>query len=85
MDQSTRRSRGTRFAAAVALAAALTLASGQAFAHDHRSTESGHPLRMIAYVVHPIGVILDTLILRPIHWLGSHEPLETLFGHEEDE
>jgi hypothetical protein len=27
-------------------------------------------------------VILDLLIFRPAHWVGSHEPLATLFGHE---
>ncbi len=41
---------------------------------------AGHPLRIVAYVLHPIGVTLDYLIFRPAYWLGSHEPLKTLFG-----
>jgi hypothetical protein len=44
---------------------------------------AGHPLRIVAYAVHPVGVILDYLILRPCYWLGSHEPLRTLFGRDE--
>jgi len=43
---------------------------------------AGHPVRMIAYVLHPVGVILDYVIFRPAYWIGSHEPLRTLFGRE---
>ncbi len=73
-----------RALAALVLAAALLAAGSPAAAHDHDSTRSGHPLRIVAYVLHPIGVILDTLILKPAHWLGSHEPVATLVGHDED-
>jgi hypothetical protein len=41
---------------------------------------AGHPLRIAAYAAHPFGVILDTLIFHPAWWLGTHEPLRTLFG-----
>ncbi|MBW2242325.1 MAG: hypothetical protein JRH01_10085 [Deltaproteobacteria bacterium] len=68
----------------VVVALALVAAGAPALAHDHDSTRSGHPLRIIAYVLHPVGVILDTLILKPAHWLGSFEPIATLVGHEED-
>jgi hypothetical protein len=54
-----------------------------AAAEDYDESRTGHPLRILAYVVHPVGVILDTLIFRPVHWLGSHEPLKTLFGQED--
>jgi hypothetical protein len=40
-------------------------------------------LRILAYCVHPVGVILDYLIFRPAHWVGSHEPMKTLFGHKD--
>ena len=53
-------------------------------ADDFDSTHAGHPLRIVAYVLHPIGVAIEYLILRPAHWLVSQEPMETLFGHEED-
>ncbi|MGH9885784.1 MAG: hypothetical protein ACREBE_09665 [bacterium] len=41
---------------------------------------AGHPLRIAAYVLHPFGVILDTLIFHPAWWVGTHEPFRTLFG-----
>ena len=41
---------------------------------------AGHPLRVVAYVLHPVGVVLDTLIFHPAWWVGTHEPLRTLFG-----
>jgi hypothetical protein len=50
---------------------------------DYDETYSGHPLRIVAYVLHPIGVILDTLIFKPFHWIGSHEPIKTLVGQED--
>ena len=41
---------------------------------------AGHPLRIVAYALHPIGVILDYAIMRPAYWIGSHEPIRTLVG-----
>ena len=29
---------------------------------------------------HPFGVALDYLIFRPAWWVGTHEPLRTIFG-----
>jgi len=54
-----------------------------AAADEHDPHRSGHPLRVIAYVLHPVGVILDTLIFRPAHYLVSQRPLNKLFGHED--
>lgn len=77
-----RRSR--RFGVAAAILAAMLLAA-PAFAEEDRlanydSLDAGHPVRIAAYVLHPVGVMLDTLIFKPAYWLGSHEPLKTLFG-----
>lgn len=47
---------------------------------DYDSKDAGHPLRIAAYVLHPVGVIIDRLIFRPAYWIGSHEPFYTLFG-----
>jgi hypothetical protein len=83
--ESRRRSRCSgkaRWLAAVAALAMLTAASPAA-AEEYDETYRGHPLRIIAYVLHPIGVILDTLIFRPFHWIGSHEPFKTLSGQED--
>ncbi len=49
--------------------------------NDYDPTEAGHPLRAVAYVLHPIGVVLDTLIFRPAHWLASKKPLKGLVGN----
>jgi hypothetical protein len=66
----------------------LLLASSAALASsdlddEYDPTETGNPLRVVAYVLHPVGVILDTLIFRPAHWLGSKEPIKTLVGKED--
>ena len=58
----------------------LALGAPSGAAAEYDSKQAGHPLRIVAYVLHPAGVILDTLIFRPAYWLGSHEPLRTLFG-----
>ena len=77
--ESPRAARARRYAAALALV--LTLTAGPAFADEYDVEHAGHPLRIAAYVLHPVGVLVDRVILRPAHWLGSHEPLKTLFGH----
>ena len=66
--------------AALALAA-FAVASG-ARADDYDPQKAGHPVRIAAYVVHPVGVVLDLLIFRPAHWIGSKEPFARFFGHE---
>jgi hypothetical protein len=48
----------------------------------YNPTRAGHPLRIAAYILHPFGVILDTLIFHPAWWVGQHEPMRTLFGVE---
>jgi hypothetical protein len=49
---------------------------------NYEPLQAGHPLRIAAYVLHPVGVILDYAIFRPFYWIGSHEPLRTLFGQD---
>jgi hypothetical protein len=70
----------------VATSLVLVLLGGAApvAADDYEPKRAGHPLRILAYVVHPVGVALDYLIMRPVHWVGSYEPFRTLFGHESD-
>jgi hypothetical protein len=83
LGRGRRRGTGLR-ALALALLLALVL-PGAARADDYDPQRAGHPLRIVAYVLHPVGVALDYLIFRPAHWLGSHEPLRTIFGHRTDE
>jgi hypothetical protein len=79
-----RAARTGRFGAILLLSAVLGLAAGQARADDYDPSRAGHPLRIAAYLLHPIGVILDYAIFRPAHWAVHREPLTTLFGHRED-
>jgi hypothetical protein len=67
---------------AAALALALLGAPGSAGTTRYNPQRAGHPLRIIAYVLHPVGVIADTLVFHPAWWLGTHEPLRSLFGVE---
>jgi hypothetical protein len=72
-----------KWSAALLLAAALAVtAAGTVRADDHDPKTAAHPVRIAAYVLHPVGVVLDYLIARPAHWLGHKEPIRTLVGHE---
>jgi hypothetical protein len=53
-----------------------------AAADEYDARRAGHPLRIVAYVLHPIGVTLDWLIFRPAHWAGSQPALAYIFGHD---
>jgi len=46
--------------------------------------EAGHPLRLAAYLLHPIGVAVDYCLMRPAYWMVQHEPLATIFGVERE-
>ncbi len=65
-----------------ALGVGLLLMAAPSHAEDEEydPLRAGHPLRIVAYALHPIGVAIDYLILRPAYWVGSHEPFRTIFG-----
>ncbi|HOE95192.1 MAG TPA: hypothetical protein PLS90_15835 [Candidatus Sumerlaeota bacterium] len=67
--------------AAVVLACSPTLVS----AHEYDRDDSEHPLRLVGYALHPIGIAAEYLILRPIHWVVSQRNLDIIFGHEVNE
>jgi hypothetical protein len=67
---------------AVALLLAALAVPARADTTRYDPLRAGHPLRIVAYALHPVGVIVDTLIFHPAWWLGTHEPLRTLFGVE---
>jgi hypothetical protein len=75
--------RGSRSRLAITLLAVLLLGTSPALADDYDSKNAAHPLRIVGYVLHPVGVILETLLVRPAHWLVSTGPMRTLFGHKE--
>ena len=75
-----RQTRGLR-RGLVVVALAFCLQAGPAQSEEaYRPSDAGQPLRVIAYVVHPVGVVFDYLILRPAYWIGSYQPFRTLFG-----
>lgn len=78
-----RAPRPVRGVALAWVAAALLAAAPVARADDHDPERASHPVRIVAYVLHPIGVMLDFLIVRPAHWVVEREPFRTLFGHED--
>lgn len=47
----------------------------------HDPTRAAHPLRMAAYALHPVGVTLDWVIVRPAVWVVKREPFRTIFGY----
>lgn len=71
-----------RSTAAALAAAAIVLAGAPAVADEYDPQRAGHPMRIVAYAVHPVGVVLDLLIFRPAHWIGSFRPIALFFGHE---
>jgi hypothetical protein len=71
--------------AAVLALALVSLSGAPAAADDYDSYRTGHPLRILAYLLHPVGVAIDYLIMRPAHWIGSEEPMDTIVGHEQTE
>ena len=49
---------------------------------DEYDDSQSHPLRVVAYVTHPVGIILEWLAVRPFHFLVSGtKELEYLSGH----
>jgi hypothetical protein len=74
-----------RSLAAVALLTCMALAATSASADEYDARRAGHPLRVVAYLLHPVGVALDWLLFRPAHWAGSQPAYVFLFGHDVDE
>jgi hypothetical protein len=69
----------------IALVAALmlmtTAAQADTWADEYDDSQS-HPLRLLAYAVHPVGYTLEWLVTRPIHEFVAQPDLEPVFGHD---
>ena len=63
------------------LAIAAPAAAGGSF-DEYDPQHAGNPLRVAAYILHPVGVIVDYLVFRPAWWIGGFEPIRTLVGRE---
>ena len=50
---------------------------------DHDPRNAAHPLRIVAYGLHPVGVALDWIVVRPAVWVVRHEPFRTIFGYDD--
>ncbi len=55
-------------------------ATAPAYFDDYDDSQS-NPLRVVAYVIHPVGYTLEWLVARPLHALVSQPELEPVFGH----
>jgi hypothetical protein len=72
-----------RVLAVIMLSVTLALSAGPAAAvPDNYDDTQSHPLRIIAYLVYPIGFAAEWLIFRPFHYLVSRPDMEPVFGHE---
>ena len=66
----------------VVCAGALLVLASVAGAHTYDRDDSDYPLRYAAYAVHPLGIVAEYAVLRPIHWIVSQRHLDILFGHD---
>jgi len=71
----------------VAVAVALLGSAQLSFAGgaDEYDDSQSHPLRLAAYIIHPIGWTLEWLVTRPFHELVAQPDLAPIFGHASHE
>ena len=79
-EQNLRRRLAAGGSCAALVIALATAGPAWATEEEYDASDAGNPVRISAYVLHPVGVIYDYLILRPAWWVGSHEPFRTFFG-----
>jgi hypothetical protein len=60
----------------------VAVVSPQAGADSYSRGNSDHPLRYVAYALHPLGIAVEYAVLRPVHWLVSRRHLDVVFGHD---
>ena len=49
-------------------------------ASEYRTQRAGHPLRIAAYLLHPVGYLIDRLVFYPAWYIGQSEWVGPLFG-----
>ena len=75
-----------RLIATAAILFALTVtARVAAAAPDEYDDTQSHPLRLAAYLLHPVGFTAEWLMFRPFHYLVSQPYLDRFFGHRPHE
>lgn len=75
-----------RVVIAVLVAATLALSSASASARydaaeDQYADGITHPLRLVSYLIHPLGFAAEWLIGRPFHFVISRPYLDKVFGY----
>jgi hypothetical protein len=50
--------------------------------YDGYDDSQAHPLRLVAYALHPVGYAFEWLLTRPIHAIVSQPELHRVFGHQ---
>ena len=69
---------------AVVLSASLFTMSPLAWADEYDRMQAGNPWQIIAYIIYPVGVVLDKYVARPLHNLMHQEKyLDEYTGHSE--
>jgi hypothetical protein len=53
-----------------------------AVAHELEPEEAGHPVKVAAHVLYPVGYVLYQGVARPAHWFVSLPGMRKLFGHD---
>jgi hypothetical protein len=72
---------GLALAAAIAISQPAFACNGSGYCGDEYDDSQSHPLRLIAYAVHPIGYLTKWVVVWPIHCLVSQPGLADVFGH----
>lgn len=73
-----------KLVSALLVASFLTVSPGIVRAADNaRDYEDSimHPLRLGAYLLHPVGFALEWLVGRPFHYIISRPYLDRVFGY----
>jgi outer membrane protein OmpA-like peptidoglycan-associated protein len=69
-------------AVSLVLLSVCLFAAPQPVIADEYDESQSHPLRVVGYVAHPVGVLLEWIAARPFHFLVSGSPeAEYVFGH----
>ena len=61
------------------LASVVTVKVADAGEYDPK--QAGNPLRILAYLLHPVGVLIDYALMRPCFYVVEREPFSTIFGY----
>ncbi len=66
------------------VAGLVTIAAGTAKAEtaQYDPDKAANPIRIAAYILHPVGVLLDYGLFRPCFWVVQRQPFSTIFGYE---